>query len=258
MYLTGTDISCDYAQARHWLSLAAQDRHPAALRALGEMHLHGKGVMPSIETATDFLKDAGELGDKEATKLLNEINATELPEIKRAKTTGAQASGSQAKSSKVAGTDNALKALKAAATAGQSDAMLQLGDYFRNLGTQSGLKLAQSWYQKAKEANQPEAPDRLGDLHLAKARRLLEEAVHNFLIAMTEGNQTAEEWCENNDTCCTSIKVAMAERYLNIRDRRRNRKRAIKLLTSAGDDGDPKAKNRLSQLRSQSSKASLP
>lgn len=249
MYLYGLGVASDYSQALYWLSLAADDRHPPALRQLATMYLSGKGVTLSLDAGIRYLEQASELGDKESIELLNKISSGDVEIQSNDPNTDTAAAEPPLPSSLTAlGSRKELELLKKAANAGNAQAMLELGDYFRDLETQTGVDYALLWYQNAKTAQHSGAQDRLGELHLSKARSLLTEAVEHYLAAMGEGNRDARNWCEQNDLCCTSIKLAMAEWYLGIPDARRARPRAYKLLKSAYEDGSEKAKARLEEL----------
>jgi TPR repeat protein len=78
MYLYGLGVASDYSQALYWLSLAADDRHPPALRQLATMYLSGKGVTLSLDAGIRYLEQASELGDKESIELLNKISSGDV------------------------------------------------------------------------------------------------------------------------------------------------------------------------------------
>ena len=66
MYYEGQGVEHDYAQARHWLEMAAAQDHADALFTLGEMYIQGNGVAKNPPMAAGWFEKAAREGHAEA------------------------------------------------------------------------------------------------------------------------------------------------------------------------------------------------
>ncbi|HTK84191.1 MAG TPA: hypothetical protein VL625_03810 [Patescibacteria group bacterium] len=75
LYYTGSGVKTDYQEAAKWFREAAGDEWASdAQYALGLLYIKGRGVPQDYTAAAHFLQQAVDHGDKQAQKLLPEVN----------------------------------------------------------------------------------------------------------------------------------------------------------------------------------------
>ena len=73
MYLHGTGVARDLAEAEKWFKNASDHHDPSGLFALGESYLQGRGVKQDIPRGVKLLQDADGHGSGDAKNLLGKL-----------------------------------------------------------------------------------------------------------------------------------------------------------------------------------------
>lgn len=173
----------DYAEARKWFVLAAEQGNAYAMFALGNLYYYGNGTDVDYKKAFDYLHSSAENGCVHAYFRLGYMLRKGIGCEKNIRESDKWFAEMIAN---YAGSIEKLEAMNC----------YRLGQlYEKGWGCEKNAKVAMQYYEEACKSNYADAEFALGRLYLMQGER--EQGENYINRAIEHGNAYAEEWYQN-------------------------------------------------------------
>lgn len=245
-YALGLDGAPNVERALIWYKKGAEAGHADAMLKIGTLYATGKGVPRSPKEALVWFHKAADVGDKEALFYLGRLYfegksvGKDVPKAQKLWEGAAEQNHPDALyalgliESAQNNTQKAVSYFKRGATAGQTEAMLILGNmYFHGVHLTQDVAKAVDWYRQAANLGHPAAMTLLG--HSYKDGLGNEKDLEHAILWYRKAAR------QNQPEAMYQLGLYLLDAARNAEDESEQRKEALAWLIKAGEKHHPEA-----------------